>query len=166
MFLAGSCFLWDPPNLLEVSSVSCLCSCSRTFYSTVTRLVILPTVPAPGDLCHFWHLPWLPLLIKQEEILSYFLTFWNYVKSNFHNELLLVHSYPSSLTCFQRLVLHFSDRAEKSKSRMAHKWSLCTFLKFVDPYSVPFFTPIVYNYIEFATFLQWFPVHLNTILAS
>lgn len=112
MFLAGSWFQWGPPNLPEVSSVSCLCSCSRTFYFTVTPLVILPTIPAPGDLCHFWHVSWLLLLIKQEEILSYFLTFWNYVKFDLHNELLLVHSYPSSLTCFQRLVLHFSGRAE------------------------------------------------------
>lgn len=166
MFLAGSWFQWGPPNLPEVSSVSCLCSCSRTFYFTVTPLVILPTIPAPGDLCHFWHVSWLLLLIKQEEILSYFWhseIMWNSISimSFYWCIVILLHS-----RVFKGWF--YISAAELSNQKVAWPTSgLCVhFLKFADPYSVPFFTPILYNHIELATFLQWFPVQLNTILAS
>lgn len=93
MFLAGSWFLWSPPNLPEVSNVTCLCSCSRTFYSTSH-----PFGHTAHQPCSRWLVSLLTSVLASTTHKAgidtiIFLTFWNSVKFNFHNKLLLEHSY-------------------------------------------------------------------------
>lgn len=110
MLLAGSWLLWGLPIFLKCPVWLAFAHALELSTPPVIFLVIRP----PSLL------RWLVSLLtsvlastthKAGRDITIFLTFWNSVKFNFHNKLLLEHSYPS-LICLQRLILHFRGRNE------------------------------------------------------